>query len=198
MNLALRKPMTLAEFLQWEEGQPLRYEFDGVGPVAMTGGTYGHSTIQRNLAFALTGRLRGKPCQFQGSDLKIQVGDGHIRYPDGMVVCSPVDRTATVVYDPVVVFEVLNPSTARDDRIIKAREYQATPSVQHYVMLEQDSVGATVYARSGETWTHEILVADSVLALCEIGVSLPLAELYEGIVFEAEQDGDEPPAAESV
>jgi len=198
MNLALRKPMTLAEFLEWEEGQPLRYEFDGVGPVAMTGGTYGHSTIQRNLAFALTGRLRGKPCQFQGSDLKIQVGDGHIRYPDGMVVCSPVDRTATVVHEPVVVFEVLSPSTAAKDRIVKAREYQATPSIRRYVMLEQDSVGATVYARSGETWTHEILVADSILALPEIGVSLPLAEFYEGIVFEAEQDGDEPPAAESV
>jgi len=198
MNLALRKPMTLAEFLEWEERQPMRYEFDGVGPVAMTGGTYGHSTIQRNLAFALTGRLRGKPCQFQGSDLKIQVGDGHIRYPDGMVVCSPVDRTATVVHEPVVVFEVLSPSTAAKDRIVKAREYQATPSIRRYVMLEQDSVGATVYARSGETWTHEILVADSILALPEIGVSLPLAELYEGIVFEVEQDGDEPPAAESV
>ena len=198
MNLALRKPMTLAEFLEWEEGQPLRYEFDGVGPVAMTGGTYGHSTIQRNLAFALTGRLRGKPCQFQGSDLKIQVGDGHIRYPDGMIVCSPIDRTATVVHEPVVVFEVLSPSTAAKDRIVKAREYQATPSIRRYVMLEQDSVGATVYARSGETWTHEILVADSILALPEIGVSLPLAEFYEGIVFEAEQDGDAPPAAESV
>ena len=198
MNLALRRPMTLAEFLEWEEGQPLRYEFDGVGPVAMTGGTYGHSTIQRNLAFALTGRLRGKPCQFQGSDLKIQVGDGHIRYPDGMVVCSPVDRTATVVHEPVVVFEVLSPSTAAKDRIVKAREYQATPSIRRYVMLEQDSVGATVYARSGETWTHEILVANSILALPEIGVSFPLAELYEGIVFEVEQDGDEPPAAESV
>jgi Uma2 family endonuclease len=198
MNLALRKPMTLAEFLEWEEGQPLRYEFDGVGPVAMTGGTYGHSTIQRDLAFALTGRLRGKPCQFQGSDLKIQVGDGHIRYPDGMIVCSPIDRTATVVHEPVVVFEVLSPSTAAKDRIVKAREYQATPSIRRYVMLEQDSVGATVYARSGETWTHEILVADSILALPEIGVSLPLVEFYEGIVFEAEQDGDEPPAAESV
>ena len=198
MNLALRKPMTLAEFLEWEEGQPLRYEFDGVGPVAMTGGTYGHSTIQRNLAFGLTSRLRGKPCQFQGSDLKIQVGDGHIRYPDGMVVCSPIDRTATVVHEPVVVFEVLSPSTAAKDRIVKAREYQATPSIRRYVMLEQDSVGATVYARSGETWTHEILVADSILALPEIGVSLPLAELYEGIVFEAEPDGDQPRAAESV
>ena len=64
------------------------------------------------------------------------------------------------------------------------------PSVQRYVMLEQDGVSATVYARSGETWTHEILIADSILSLPEIGVSLPLAELYEGIVFETEQDAD--------
>ena len=196
MNLALRKPMTLAEFLEWEERQPMRYEFDGVGPVAMTGGTAGHAVVQGNLAIAVGGRLRGKPCRFYGSDLKFQVAEGHVRYPDGMVVCRPVDRTATVVYDPVIVFEVLSPSTGRDDRIVKAREYQATPSVQRYVMLEQDAVGATVYARSGDAWTHEILVADSILALPEIAVSLPLAELYEGVVFEAEQGGDQ--AAESV
>ena len=197
MNLALRRPMTLAELLEWEERQPLRYEFDGVGPVAMTAVTVGHSAIQGNLAFAVGGRLRGKPCHFYGSDLKFQVAEGHVRYPDGMVVCSPVDRTATVVHDPVVVFEVISPSTAGNDRIVKAREYQATPSVQRYVMLEQDGVGATVYARSGEVWTHEILVADSILTLPEIGVSLPLAELYEGLAFEAEQDGDQPPAPES-
>ena len=196
MNLALRKPMTLAEFLEWEERQPLRYEFDGVGPVAMTGGTYGHSAIERNLAIAVGGRLRGKPCQFHGSDLKFQVAEGHVRYPDGMVVCSPVDRTATVIYDPVVVFEVLSPSTTRNDRIVKAREYQATPSVQRYIMLEQDSVNAVVYARSGDAWTHEILVANSILALPEIEVELPLAELYEGIVFEAQDQSDRPPESE--
>ena len=196
MNLALPKPMTLAEFLEWEERQPMRYEFDGVGPIAMTGGTYGHSTIQGNLATALGGRLRGKRCRFHGSHLKFQVAEGHVRYPDGMVLCSPVGRTATVVFDPVVVFEVLSPSTARDDRIVKAREYQATPSVQRYVMLEQDGVSATVYARSGETWTHEILIADSILSLPEIDVELPLAELYDGIVFETEQDADRTPDAE--
>ena len=190
MSVAVRKPMTLAEFLEWEERQPLRYEFDGVGPVAMTGGTAGHSTIQGNLAIAFGGRLRGKPCRFYGSDLKFQVAEGHVRYPDGMVVCSPVGRTATVVFDPVVVFEVLSPSTASNDRIAKAREYQATASVQRYVMLEQDGVSATIYARLGDTWTHEILIADSILSLPEIGVELPLAELYEGIVFETEQDPD--------
>jgi Uma2 family endonuclease len=187
MNLALRKPMTLAEFLAWEERQPLRYEFDGFGPVAMTGGTYGHAEIQANLARSLGNRLQGKPCRFLGSDLKFQVKEGRVRYPDGMVVCSPVARTATVVYDPVAVFEVLSPSTTRSDRLVKAREYQATPSVQRYVMLEQDEVGATVYARSGEAWTHEILVADSILSLPEIGVELPLAALYEGIAFETQE-----------
>jgi Uma2 family endonuclease len=192
MNLALRKPTKLAEFLAWEERQPLRYEFDGTGPVAMTGGTTGHADIQANLTAALRTRLRGTPCRFYGSDLKFQVADGHIRYPDGMVVCSPVDRTATIVYDPVIVFEVLSPSTTRHDRIVKAREYEATPSVQRYVMLEQDGVGATVYARSGNAWAHEILVADSILSLPEIAVELPLAELYEGIVFEPPDPGPPP------
>ena len=190
MNLALRKPMTLAEFLQWEERQPLRYEFDGTRPVAMTGGTFAHAAIQANLAYSLKGRLRGKPCRFIGNDLKIQVADGHIRYPDGMIVCSPIDRTATVVRDPKIVFEVLSPSTSRTDRLVKAQEYQATPSIQRYVMLEQDSIGATVYARSAASWTHEILTADSVLALPEIEIELPLAELYEGLAFEPEPEPD--------
>ena len=114
-----------------------------------------------------------------------------------MVVCSSVDRNATVVHDPVVVFEVLSQSTARDDRIVKAREYQATPSVKCYVMLEQDGAGATVYARSGDAWTHEILIANSILALPEIEVELPLAQLYEGIAFEEQDQSDQPPGFEA-
>ena len=160
MNLAFPKPMTLAQFLEWEQRQPLRYEFDGVAPIAMTGGTWGHSTIQRNLAISVGGRLRGKPRQFQGSDLKFQVAEGHIRYPDGMVVCSPVERNATIVHDPVIVFEVLSPSTTRTDRIVKGREYHATPSVSRYIMLDQDGASATVYIRSGDAWKVELLVAD--------------------------------------
>jgi Uma2 family endonuclease len=195
MNLALRKPMTLAEFLEWEERQPLRYEFDGFRPVAMAGGTAGHADIQANLAAALRTRLRRKPCRFYGSDLKFQVAEAHIRYPDGMVVCTPVARTATVVHDPVVVFEILSPSTAATDRLDKAREYQATPSVTRYVMLEQDRIGGTVYARAGAAWTHEILVEGATLALPEIEIELPLSELYEGIVFEETPDDDQSPGA---
>jgi len=55
--------MTLAEFLEWEERQPLRHEFDGTNPVAMPEGTKNHARIQINLGNALSTRLRGKPCE---------------------------------------------------------------------------------------------------------------------------------------
>ena len=108
MSLVLNNPMTLAEFLAWEDRQPLRHEFDGVRAAAMTGGTLAHAAIQANLAIAIGGRLRGGPCRFYGSDLKIRTGEDHIRYPDGFVACGPRENTSVLVSDPVVIFEVLS------------------------------------------------------------------------------------------
>ncbi len=197
MNLAVRYPMSLAEFLEWEERQELRYEFDGVEPSAMAGGTATHSDIQRNLTIAVGSRMRGKPCKFYGSDLKILVADNSSRYPDGMVVCSPVAPNATAVRDPVVVFEVLSPTTGANDRIVKAREYQATPSVKRYVMLEQDCIGATVHVRAQDGWNVLVLKDDDTLVMPEIGLEIPLAAFYEGLDFEAHpvEDNDRPPSA---
>jgi Uma2 family endonuclease len=199
MNLAVRKPMSLAEFLEWEERQELRYEFDGVEPVAMAGGSLAHSAIQRNLAMAVGSRLRGKPCQFFGSDLKIQAAENSSRYPDGIVLCSDLDPSLKIVRNPVVIFEVLSPSTAAKDRIVKAREYQATPSVKRYVMLEQDRIGATVYVRAQDGWSVLILKDDDILAMPEIGLDIPLAEFYEGLAFEThpveDNDNDRPAPA---
>jgi Uma2 family endonuclease len=176
--------MTIEEFLAWEDGQELRWEFDGIAPMAMTGGTAGHSAIQRNLVAALTPRLRGNPCQVYTADLKIRVA-GSIRYPDAFVVCSPVARNATIVADPVVVFEVLSPSTASIDHFVKNQEYRDTPSIQRYVILEQDFVGATVFARTGDDWVGHVLGAAAVLTMPEIGIEVLLGELYEGIEFDA-------------
>jgi Uma2 family endonuclease len=86
---------------------------------------------------AVGSRLRGKPCQFFGSDLKIQAAENSSRHPDGIVLCSDLDPSLKIVRNPVVIFEVLSPSTAAKDRIVKAREYRATPSVKHYVMLSR-------------------------------------------------------------
>jgi Uma2 family endonuclease len=183
MSVALRKPMTLEAFLDWESRQPVRYEFDGFGPVAMAGGTLEQGLIQANLISALHARLRGGPCRVVGSDVKIQVGDDHIRYPEAFVLCSFPDRGATVVTQPVVVFEVLSPSAASVDHIVKNQEYRDTPSIQRYVMLEQAQMAATVFSRQGDDWVGHLVAGDAVLAMPEIGVELPLAELYEGVTF---------------
>jgi len=183
MSVALRKPMSLQEFLAWEERQELRWEFDGFAPLAMTGGTSEHSAIQRNLSIAVGGRLRGKPCQLYTAGLKIVVA-GSCRYPDAFVVCSPVPRGTLVVTDPVVVFEVLSPSTASTDLGAKNEEYRDTPSIRRYVMLAQDSRRATVFARIDGDWVGRIVSGDVVLALPEIGIEVPLAELYEGVPFD--------------
>ena len=181
MSVALHPPrMTTAEFLAWEEGQELRWEFDGFEPVAMTAGTFAHDQLQRNMILSIGGRLRGSPCQIIGSDVKIEA-DGAIRYPDAFVTCSPVAANGTVVRDPVVVFEVLSPSTAGTDRIVKNREYAATPSIGRYVMLEQDRIAATVFHRRDGDWIGHLVGPHDTLHLPEIGLELPLAELYEGV-----------------
>jgi Uma2 family endonuclease len=182
MTAVLHRPMTLAEFLAWEERQALRWEFDGFQPVAMTGGTAAHEMIVGNLWSALKQRLGGKPCQAFGSNLKIQVM-GRIRYPDAFVVCSPVAPRQTVITDPVVVFEVLSEGTSRIDRFVKLVEYQATPSIRRYVMLEQDLAAVTALARKGDEWINTTLTEGDTLELPEIGVSLPLAEIYAGLEF---------------
>ena len=182
MNVALRRPVTLDEFLAWERRQELRYEFDGTRAVAVTGGTVEHSVVATNLVRALEDRLRGKPCRAFRGDLKVVVA-GRIRYPDAMVTCSPVPRGTDVIPEPVVVFEVLSASTAATDRIEKNEEHRLTPSIRCYVMLEQTRRAATVFARAGDDWVGHVLTGDAVLAMPEIGVDLPLAEVYAGIEF---------------
>ncbi len=146
MCVALIKPVTLGEFLAWEDRQDERREFDGFNPVAMTGGTARHSAIQVNLITALGTRLRGKPCRAYGSDLKVRTSSS-IRYPDASVVCGPVGGSATSVTDPVVVFEILSPTSANVDTIDKNAEYPDTPLIQRYVMLAQDRPRAVMFER---------------------------------------------------
>jgi len=182
MSIVLPKPMTLGEFLDWEATQPTKFEFDGFAPVAMTGGTAAHARIQRNLAMAMGVRLRGKPCEFFGNDLKIEVV-GRIRYPDGFVACSRVLPGQTRVADPVVIFEVSSSSTASVDWVTKNDEYARTPSVRRYVILSQNEVGGTMFERVEGDWIGRLLSAESLIRMPEIGIEVPMVEFYEGVEF---------------
>jgi Uma2 family endonuclease len=189
MNVALRKPMTLTEFLHWEERQELRYEFDGFQPVAMTGGTIAHDRITFNIRKALDLRLVGKPCRPCGPNVKI-LTPGTVRYPDALVTFTPTNMNATVVDEPVVVFEVVSEDSARTDRIKKLREYPATTSIQRYIILEQKSIGAAVFARRGDDWIATALTEEDTLVMPEIGVDVPIAEFYAGLEYSAPAAGE--------
>ena len=96
-----------------------------------------------------------------------------------------------VAPEPVAVFEVLSKGTARTDRMVKNREYASTASVRRYVMLEQDEIAATMFERAGEDWVGHIVAADGVLQMPEIGIEVPLAELYEGLDLSQQPAEDE-------
>jgi len=188
MNVALDKPMSLAQFLEWEKRQPLRYEFDGFRPVAMAGGTRAHSHIQRNLAIAVGGRLVNGPCEFHGSDFKVQTASDKARYPDGFVTCNTGADNDTIIDDPVVIFEVLSDGTANRDIGEKNAEYAAMQSVQRYVMLSQDRVGGTMFERVNGDWIGHLLTANSIIKMTEIGIEVPIEELYRRVQFAPEGD----------
>jgi Uma2 family endonuclease len=190
MNLVLRKPMTVAEFLAWEARQELRHEFDGCEPVAMTGGTIAHDLITFNIRASLAARLSGGPCRQHGPNVKIATSAGNVRYPDALVSCVPFDPNALFIEQPVVVFEVVSEDTARIDRIVKLREYQATPSIRRYVIVEQKSIGLSVFTRRDGDWIATALTEGDILRMPEIDVEIPVEELYAGLDYPTPADAE--------
>ena len=175
--------MTREEFFDWVQAQDSRYEFDGFGPVAMTGGNINHSQITQNILFSLRARLRGSRCRPLGPDAGLATVGDAVRYPDALVTCDKVRGHALTVSGAVVVFEVVSPTSGRTDRIVKLREYRAVPTIRCYVILEHNSVGLTVLTRQreDEDWTARALTSEDTLQLPEIGIEIPVAELYEDV-----------------
>ena len=192
MSTALRRPrMTRQEFLDWVATQEGRWEFDGYepvplhGPRAMTGGTLDHSRISQNVSFALRSRLRGSPCEVLGPDAGVAAEGDVVRFPDVLVTCTRGAGTARLAPAPVVVFEVLSPTSGRLDRIVKLREYRAVPSIRRYVIPEHASAALTSFERAedGSAWIATPLTEADTLRLPEIGIEVPVAGFYEGVEF---------------
>jgi len=180
MNASPHKLWTQDEFLIWAETQACRYEFDGMQPVAMTGGTAAHGIIQQNLYTALNNRLRGSSCRVYGPDNGVATVGKAIRYPDALVTCTRQELSARLISDVIVVFEIISPSSGRIDRFVKVREYGAVASIRRYVMIESTSLDLTVMARKEPStgWLTTTLTQGEILSLPEVGIDLPVAELY--------------------
>ena len=186
MSLTLRVPtMTREQFFDWASAQGGRYEFDGFEPVAMVGGTLNHNQIALNIHFALRQRLGGTGCRPYGMDAGVATVGDTVRYPDGVVTCSPMNGTSRLVPNPVIVFEVTSEGSYQTDLIVKNRSYRATPSIQRYIIVQQAQKAAIVFMRRDEDWLTEIVSGDNaVLHLPEIGIEVLLDELYRNVELE--------------
>jgi Uma2 family endonuclease len=171
--------MTLEQFLVWEEQQPERYEFSGGEVWMMAGGTEGHDSVRGGVFTELRRQLAGKPCR-PHLDVKLVCPTGRSRYPDVAVVCGPRDPKATQLRDPVVVVEVLSPSTEAVDFIVKTADYGSVPSVVAYLLVSQDQARVHMIRRTETGFEPVAMVEglDQSIELPEIEVTLDLAEIY--------------------
>jgi Uma2 family endonuclease len=178
MPSAAEKLMSLDEFLAWEHEQPERYEFANGIVTMMTGGSAAHVTIAMNLAFALRGVLRGSGCHPFGSDMKV-IANGAVRYSDVSVVRRRIDDKEDRITEPVIIIEVLSPTTERVDRGRRKFDYFATPSIRQYAIVEQDERRVDLYTRAEAGWTNEVVTGDAPLKLSSVGVELSLDTIYD-------------------
>jgi Uma2 family endonuclease len=181
--------VTVEEYLAGEPFADVKHEYLGGVIYAMAGASEAHNIIAMNLYVALGTRLRGKPCQAFGSDMKVKLrppGDTYFYYPDAMIACDPTDSGHGWRERPAVLFEIISEDTRRIDEREKRLAYRQLSSLTAYVRIEQTQAEIVVESRIGDTWKTERLVGvDAVLHLPSVGIELPLAELYERLNFQA-------------
>ena len=181
MSVALQRPISRNEFLDWAETQDAPFEFDGIRPVEMAGGNLLHDRLRRRLTRLIEDRLVNTPFELFGPDAGVATVGSTVRYPDVVIAPKGGANRSKLVPAAVVVFEALSPSSHRTDRFVKVREYRAVPSIRRYVIVEQDSIGLTVLEKlDAGDWRASILT-EGTLHLPEVGISLAVADLYDGL-----------------
>jgi Uma2 family endonuclease len=180
--------LTFSEYLALEETSPVKHEFVAGRRFAMSGALEAHNVISVNTVVALTTRLRGGPCRVFNSDMMVRIESlDTAYYPDVHVECGQGTAPASRYHDhPAVIVEVLSPSTARFDRGAKFEDYRAFPSLRSYVLVssERRVVELRRIDASGEITTTTLHDGDEVV-FSELGIAIPVAELYEGSGVEA-------------
>ena len=132
--------MSAADYLVWERTQTERHEYFAGEVFSQAGGTRKHSLIGSNVLRSIGNSLANRDCETHGSDMKIHVeATGYYAYPDVSVVCPPIQGDSDdVITNPILIVEVLSPSTADFDRGTKFDHYRQIPSLQEYLIFSQD------------------------------------------------------------
>jgi Uma2 family endonuclease len=181
--------ISLEDFIAAAEATDERLEFVDGQIVSMSGASLEHGLIAENVAYALRTRLRTGGCRVLSQGTLVAAdGSDDAFLPDVVVFCGDAQRRrlrgTDVLRNPVVLVEVLSPSTTNYDHGRKWESYRGIATLQHYLLVSQDRARVEQYTRHGEHFWHytETLGLDSVVQIESVNVSLALKEVYEGVL----------------
>lgn len=173
------------------ESTDVKHEYVAGQVFAMSGGSYEHSLITANLAGELRQRLKDGPCAVLSSDMRMRIEAADAcAYPDVSVLCGePLfhDTRRDVLANPVLIAEVLSPSTEAYDRGGKFALYRRLPSLRHYLLIAQDQVSVDVFTRRpDDRWLLDAYAdPEAEIVLDALDCRLSVREIYDRVVFGA-------------
>lgn len=176
-------PMTVEEYLSWAEGRPGRYELIGGEVVAQASERARHWKIKLATHVALLNAVKagGVGCHIVPDGGTVRIDQWTAYEPDGMVYCGrEVDGDSLIVENPVVVVEVLSPTTGRNDKSRKLADYFRVPSIAHYLIIDADAPLIIHHQRGAEGAILTHILREGVVKLDPPGIALPLSEIYAG------------------
>jgi Uma2 family endonuclease len=181
MVSAPRLGYSFREYVRFETEAREKHEFVAGLILAMAGGTLEHARRVAKVIALLDAALAGRRCSVLDSNARIRVQtSGNAYYPDASVFCDSVTtdpEDPLSATNPVVLVEVLSPSTAEYDRTDKLDDYQRIPSLRHVVHVAHDAARLDVWTRTGETWDAKSYVSDERAELSAIDSSLDVSEV---------------------
>ncbi len=181
---------TLEEYLAVERESDVKYEFWDGEIFAMSGGTLAHEQIMSNVFELLRAKLREKSCRTFSNNMQIKVPAAPpYRYADGSVACGKVEverfNGNDLLLNPILIWEVLSPSTEAIDRGDKFTFYKSIPSFREYLLIAQHRVHLTHYSKQQDgSWSYsEINDLDGTIYLHSVDFPLILREVYQDVEF---------------
>ncbi len=181
-------PVTIADFDVFVENQAddAVYELVDGQIVMMTNPNQRHEQIASNLGWALKGAMDKRGCRTYQGGMRVQISDNmqgvDKMKPDVVVRCGPSDAvsdTRNYITDPLVIVEVLSPSTMDYDRGDKLDLYKLIPTMRHIVIAYQDQMRVEHYRRVPGGWETDVLTkGDDKLVLEAVAFQMPVAQVY--------------------
>jgi len=167
------------DYLQGELASEIKHEFIDGDVYAMTEASRKHNTIATNISSDLHQGLKNNKssCTTFAADMKVKINHNFF-YPDVMVVCDPEDNENDYYQkSPVIIVEVLSKSTRKNDTSLKRMNYFDIPSLEEYVLVEQDICQVEVFRKSAH-WQASFYFLGDEITFESIGITLSVEDIY--------------------